>query len=289
MRITGYLNPSELALWLYLILTGMLILLRHSVLPHAHFQLAIRAGVILVTGLLAWMQHRGNFTKALPAIRFILPLLLLTYLYKETDTLNNTFFSHDLDPFFSGIEQSLFGLQPALAFAVNIPSDLFAELMYFGYFSYYLMLAAVPIYIYFTRDPAIASRTMFIIIHSFFLFYILFILFPVGGPQFYFTDWPVLPQGYFFGTVMRFIQENGEAPTAAFPSSHVSICFMLIALSYRYAKVLLKFIIPVAVLLVLSTVYIRAHYIIDIIGAILITPVFYLFSNFIFDKIYKKP
>lgn len=289
MRLSGFFYPAEVALCIYLILTGILLSFHHSLVPHANALLTFRIVVVLFIMLLALIQPAGRYVRALAFFRFMFPLVMLAYLYAETDLLNNFLFSENLDPFFSHLEESVFGFQPSLVFAELIPSEIFAEIMYFGYFSYYLMLVIVPVYIYRKDGEDKANRVMFIMIHSFFVFYLFFILVPVAGPQFYFTDWPSLPDGFLFGNLMRWIQELGEAPTAAFPSSHVSICIMLIMLSHRYAKEILKFIIPVAFLLVLSTVYIRAHYLIDVLAAFVITWPLYRFSGFIYDRIYLKP
>jgi membrane-associated phospholipid phosphatase len=289
MRISGYFKPSELAMFAYLLLTGIIVVLHRKLLLGANLLLAIRAGVFLMVILLAWLQDKRMHVGSIRLVRFVFPLAMLAYLYSETELLNNFLFEQDLDPYFASWEEALFGVQPALAFAERFSSSAMAETMYFGYFSYYMMLLLVPVYIYFRESESIANRTMFIVLHSFFLFYLLFILVPVGGPQFYFTDWPALPRGYVFGPLMRFIQDHGEAPTAAFPSSHVSICIMLILLSVRHAKTLLKFLVPVALLLVLSTVYIRAHYVIDVLAAFVVTPAIYTFSGFLHDKIFTNP
>ncbi len=289
MRLSGSFYLSEVALCTYLILTGLLLAFHHSAVPGALSLLLVRIAGVLTVITLALARPSSNQRRALEIVRLLFPLAMLAYLYGETDKLNNFLFSEDLDPFFSGVENNLFGFQPSESFALAMPWNWFAEAMYFGYFSYYIMLLVVPLHIYFTRGLRDANRVMFIILHSFFIFYLVFILLPVGGPQFYFTDWPPLPGGYFFGPVMRLIQQLGEAPTGAFPSSHVSICIMLVLLSARYARTLLKYILPVALLLVMSTVYIRAHYVIDILAAGLVTWPLYSFSRTIHDHLQHKP
>ena len=281
-------KPAELALFSYLFLTGVFILLHFSVLSHALGLLVLRVAVTLLVLLLIWWQSRKPEGDAIGLVRFMFPVAMLAYLYSETDQLNNLVYASDLDPLFSQLEERLFGFQPALAFAEQFPWNILAETMYLGYFSYYLMLAAVPLFIRLTAGPQAGDRAMFIVIHSFFIFYIVFILFPVSGPQFYFPDWPAFPPGYVFGPLMRFIQEWGEAPTAAFPSSHVSICLMLVLLSFRYARPLLKWLLPVSILLVFSTVYIRAHYVIDILGAVAVTWPLYRLSGLVFDRLSPK-
>ena len=285
MSKSGHFTPSEKAVLVYLAITGLLIVFQFPALPDAIAQLLIRAVIMVVILLFAFWQSKRTLSPLAEMVRFAFPLVLLTFLYSETDTLNNFIFREDLDPFFSHIEASLFGMQPSLVFAERLPFNGFAEAMYFGYFSYYVMLAAVPMYVFLKEGKQAGNRVMFIVIHSFFVYYLIFILFPVGGPQFYYISWPVLPEGYFFGSIMRFIQAHGEAPTAAFPSSHVSVCIMLILLSYRHARPRIKFLLPVAVLLVLSTVYIRAHYLIDVLAAFLVTPLIYFYSGFIYKRV----
>jgi len=161
--------------------------------------------------------------------------------------------------------------------------------MYIGYFAYYLMVAFIPIYIYFFISRYLAERSVFIIISSFTIYYIIFIIIPVTGPQFYFKDQlSKLPNGFIIGPVLRFLQGHGEAPTAAFPSSHVSICLMLLWICFRYAKKLLYLNLPVSVLLLFSTVYIRAHYVIDVVAGIILTPVVYALSMKLFSILTKK-
>jgi len=279
------LNPTDVVVITYLVITALLIAMFHSSLIHASGQIAIRLSFIILIIVVVWIQYKWLTGRVSSLIHLFFPLILLIYLYQETDTLNNLIYPVNLDPFFSRIELILFGRQPSLWFSVIIPYNTFAEVMYFGYFSYYLMLIAVPLFFFFRKIDETAEKAMFIIINSFLLFYLIFIVIPVAGPQYYFTGWPELPKGYLFGSVIRWIQQMGEAPTAAFPSSHVSVCLILIIFCYKFERKLVQYMIPIAVLLILSTVYIRAHYVVDIIAAFFITPVIYWISNSFYSKI----
>lgn len=259
-------------------MTGLLILLKYPHLEFTGSHFFLRLIVFIVIIFLASIRNRNHLYKTRQFVRIFFPLILLAYLYKETDYLNNLIFPENLDIFFSRIEEGLFATQPSYWFAQICNSNIFAELMYFGYFSYYLLLAGIPLYFYFKRETKTAEQLVFMLSNSFLIYYILFIILPVAGPQFYFTDWVIIPGGYLFGPIMKTIQANGEAPTAAFPSSHVSICLMVLMFCYKYSRKLLMVIIPIATLLILSTVYIRAHYVIDVIAAIALTPLIYYIS-----------
>ena len=74
--------------------------------------------------------------------------------------------------------------------------------------------------------------------------------------------------GYGKGVFYKLVadaQASGERPTAAFPSSHVgmsTICMLL--LFHLRQKRLLFVLLPVYVFLCAATVYIQAHYLVDV-------------------------
>ncbi len=81
---------------------------------------------------------------------------------------------------------------------------------------------------------------------------------------------------------MHFIQRMAEQPTGAFPSSHVGISVIILMLSKRIAPLFFKITWPLVVLLILSTVYIKAHYAIDTIGGLILAPFVLYFSDFLY-------
>ena len=71
--------------------------------------------------------------------------------------------------------------------------------------------------------------------------------------------------GGFFYDMVRSAHDAGERPTAAFPSSHVGVSTILMILAWTArSRRLFLGILPLYVLLCLSTVYIYAHYAIDV-------------------------
>jgi len=229
-----------------------------------HF--GIRAGVIILIFLFVWI-HNTNQNPVAGVIRYFLPFALLSYWYPETFYFNNFIFDN-LDHHFVKADLFLFGCQPSLVFSERIPYSWFSELMYFGYFSYYLLIFGMALWYYlFCKD--LANKSVFVFICSFFLFYMVFAILPVMGPQFYFpSSLNEVPDGYLFCKLIRFIQAIGEKPTGAFPSSHVGITFTVVIFVAQYNRVLLKYVLPLFVILVLSTVYIKAHYLVDVVGGL---------------------
>lgn len=212
----------------------------------------------------------------------ILVFALMTFLYKETAMLNTLIFPK-IDEFLSNLDQNIFKFQPSIEFSKHFNSLFFSELFYFGYFCYYL-LPLVVLGILYKFLPQKIEEFGFILITSFLLYYFIFIIIPAEGPQFYFTfpDNYIEAQGI-FGNAIKLIQKNGEAPTAAFPSSHVGISWIVIFWLYQNFRKSVKYFLPFVVLLMFSTVYIKAHYFVDVVAGFISAPIVF----FLTFKFYK--
>lgn len=244
---------------------------------------------ILVMTLALWGVYRMIPCRITKMVRIMAQIALLAWWYPDTYEINRMF--PNLDHLFAGWEQDLFGCQPALLFAKALPWAVVSELMSMGYFMYYPMIAAVVLYYFFCRYYE-AERVGFVMLASFFIYYLIYIYVPVVGPTFYFdavgvqdiakgifpamgdyfsTHTSCLPTpGYTDGIFYQLVEnakEAGERPTAAFPSSHVgvsTIC-MLLAWHSRNRKLLFTM-LPFYIFLCMATVYIQAHYLIDAIA-----------------------
>ena len=216
----------------------------------------------------------------------ILVFALMTFLYKETAMLNTLIFPK-IDEFLSNLDQTIFNFQPSIEFSKHFNSLFFSELFYFGYFCYYL-LPLVVLGILYKFLPQKIEEFGFILISSFLLYYFIFIIIPAEGPQFYFTfpDNYIEAQGI-FGNAIKLIQKNGEAPTAAFPSSHVGISWIVIFWLYQNFRKSVKYFLPFVILLMFSTVYIKAHYFVDVVAGFLTAPIVF-FLTFKFYKFLNR-
>jgi membrane-associated phospholipid phosphatase len=272
-KILKIVYPTDLITLAYILITGIFIILSGFKLTDINTHLSIRIGFVLIITLLIYLDFYFP-NRVIRFLRIFYPLALLGYFYPEIDYLNNVFFNN-MDPQVANLEITIFGGHPSVWFSEYFPWKWFNELMNFSYFSYYFLIFLVAYWVY-KKNPEKFPFVMFIICMSFYIYYFIFILFPVAGPQFYLTPPDnQLPDAYLFREAIKFVHSIGERPAAAFPSSHVGIMCILLYLSYKFARNLLKWLIPISILLILSTVYIKAHYVIDVIGGFLTVPVIY--------------
>ena len=295
----------------YLLLTTLLMLFTWTKLPDPAPMLWGRFHA-LVSLLALWGVYRMVPCRLTMFCRVALQLAMLSWWYPDTFSLNRIF--PNLDHHFAALEQSIFGCQPALLFSQHWTNAAWSELMYLGYASYFPLLVIVTLY-YFLKRYDEFQRTAFVLISTFFAFYVIFVLLPVTGPQYYYLaagldniaagifpnvgnyfmthDEMMHMSGYEQGLFYQFMEHAhaaGERPTAAFPSSHVGVTLVMLLLSWRTGSWRLTAFVGVFLLLMcMATVYIRAHYAIDVIAGFVVGAVFYITFQLLFKKADQWP
>ena len=290
----------------YFLFTLILMLFTYTKLQNPESMLWGRARFLVIT-LALWGVYRMIPCRFTLFCRVGAQLALLSWWYPDTYEFNRMF--HNLDHVFAGYEQQLFHMQPALVFSQKISSPVFSELMHLGYASYYPLIGLVSLYFFFYKYQEFARAT-FIILASFFIYYVVFIFLPVTGPQYYYlaagvdqiaqgnfpnvgdyfaTHDESLPipgwDGGFFYQCVASAHATGERPTAAFPSSHVGVTAILLLLAWHARnRKLLYIILPFFVLMCFATVYIQAHYAVDVIGGWISGVVIYAVLLFLSKK-----
>ena len=293
-------RPGLLAIeWvtlIYTLFTAILVLLLWHEFRDPWQLLTGRAFVLGGMALLFFF-HRLRPNRYTLFLRNLYPLTLLGYWYPDTYEFCQIF--PNLDHVFAAADAALFGCQPSIEMSGWLSGKVWSELFHLGYFSYYPLIALAVL------SPLIKSRneferSAFIVLTAFFLYYLIYLFLPVAGPQYYFHavgediinagHFPQLgdyfryhtelaaspgPDG-FFRSLVESTQQSGERPTAAFPSSHVGMSTVLLFLLWRTGRALFWCALPFYVFLCGATVYIEAHYLIDVFGGWVSAVIFYL-------------
>ena len=295
---------------IYNALTSILILILYPRMDHPGIMLLERLGIVALTFALMYL-YRAYQCRLTAFVRMVVQMSLLAYWYPDTYEFNRVF--DNLDHIFAAMEQSLFECQPSVEFSKHFPSIWFSEPLNMGYFFYYPMMLILVVY-YFINHYMKFEKVCFVLVTSFFIYYLFYLLVPVAGPQFYFPaigmdrvnaceflplgdyfNYNVLlfpAPGYehgFFYNLVEASQEVGERPTAAFPSSHVAISTIVMIMSSKVSRKLTYFLLPFYILLCLATVYIQAHYLIDSIVGFISAFFVYRIAVTMYDKWFITP
>ncbi len=300
----------EKATLIYTLLTSVLILFLFQEMDHPWHMLLDRAMIVGLTFLLMYL-YRLAPCKFSAFVRIAVQMSLLSYWYPDTYEFNRFF--PNLDHIFASAEQWMFGGQPAIWFCEALPYQWASEAFNLGYFSYYPMILVVTMF-YFIFRFELFEKLSFVLVTSFFVYYLIYIFVPVAGPQYYFPaigldnvakgifpaigDYfnhhldllpgPGFDDGFFYNLVEG-SQQVGERPTAAFPSSHVGVSTLLMIMAWRGSRKLFVFLLPFYVLLCCATVYIQAHYLIDAIAGFVSAFILYVVVTKVFKLWFAEP
>ena len=281
------LYTAEWLTIVYILITVLYLLLFFPKVHHRALFFGSRMAVITTIGFLALLSHKVQIPK-LDSVRQFLPFLMLGYWYSESFYFSGILFENK-DLFFYDLDAHLFGCQPSLVFSQMFPQAWFSELMYFGYFCLYIFLFGIPLWFWFHKKEHF-DRVVFVLMLSVFLYYSIFDMLPVVGPQFFLAAKDThVPDGYLFCWLVRFIQHQGENPTGSFPSSHVGTTMVILLLTFNLERKLFWALLPFSIILMLSTVYIKAHYLVDVFGGIVSAVLFYWIANRMYDLLGYNP
>lgn len=194
------------------------------------------------------------------------------------------------------IDRWLFGVNPTefLSAYLNPYAVEFFQIVY-GLFYLMPVIYAMELYLWHRYEEL--KYAIFVIFFGFYLSFIGYLLVPAIGPRFSIHDFHKINlelNGLFVSEFIRNIINFGEsipqnisnpeffAQRDAFPSGHTIIIILLTYLSHKIKSKSFYFYFPYAILMIFSTVYLRYHYVIDLIAAIPVV----LITVFAANKLY---
>lgn len=249
---------------LYLAVTGVL---AAATLTGVGLALAgAHAVAAAAVGALARRSLPGS--RPLRFLRIFLPVAVTPLLYTELETLNQLVNPGYLDAVVQGWEAGLLGGQPSLEAARRWPSLWLSELLHLGYFSYYFVVPAAALAVWWKAGDRGLERAAVTVGLAFFLCYLVFAVFPVAGPRYQFPRIEGPPAGGAVFELVHGVLEAGSSKGTAFPSSHVAAAAAALLAARRDARRWFWILLVPVALLTVGTVYGRFHYAVDALAGI---------------------
>lgn len=243
-------------------------------------------GVNLVIGVLIMAAGRGaarSDSAVLNIIRDFYPAVMIYVVFKEVHLVIQTMQRVDFDPVFIGIDRWLFGTDPTVWLS-RFAHPALTEFMQLSYTSYYFILLALGVALYRKDHRGVFPIAVFTITYGFFLSYLGYMLWPGVGPRFTLHDFASLDldlPGVWLTEGLRIVINAGESipPGAAnpyalaqrdvFPSGHTQMTLLAMYFAHRY-RIRSRYVFDViGILIIISTVYLRYHYAIDLVAGAL--------------------
>jgi len=278
-KILKPFNIIDLTVIVFYLLLITMNLVFHDRVEYWQELIAIEFGTILFAVISAQKHHSSNslIWKHLH-LWYVAPLILLTFkqLYFMVHPIHPT----DYDELLINIDRLMFGVDPTI-WIYQFANPFLTELLQIVYNLFYLLPLILGVELVIKKRMLEFEYAAFLVVYGFFLSYLGYFSLPAVGPRFtlhdfYSVEWE-LP-GLFLTNILREFVNIGESiPSGTlnpelvvqrdvFPSGHTQITLVVMILSYKFEAKTKYFLIPAGTLLVIATVYLRYHYVIDLIA-----------------------
>lgn len=214
------------------------------------------------------------------------PILFLILIYESLGDLIQHL-QPDIDPLLIQIDFFIFGVHPTIWMEQWIV-PWFTDIMSLAYISYYFLPVIFIVALYLKDKMLEFDEAMFILAFGYYVSFIGYTLFPAIGPRYAMAHLYSVPlEGSLLTDLVRDVLNAIEHNKRdCMPSGHTQIVLIVLFLAYRYERFLFYIFFPLVCGLILSTVYLRYHYVIDLfvgaslaVGCLLIGPRLYRWWN----------
>jgi membrane-associated phospholipid phosphatase len=222
---------------------------------------------LILLGLLFVIQlssGRKKMGKARTFFYHFSPILFVVSVYQSLGNLIQ-YLQPDIDPSLIWIDFFIFGVHPTLWMEQWIV-PWFTDIMSLVYLSYYFIPVFLVTVLYLKDRRAEFERSIFILGFGYYVSFIGYILFPAIGPRYAMAHLYSIPLAG--SLITDFVRDTLNAlehnRRDCMPSGHTQMALIVLYLAHRYEKFLFYLLSPIICALILSTVYLRYHYVTDL-------------------------
>ena len=221
-------------------------------------------------------------------LRDVMPFLFCIAIYTNLHDTIHFVNPHDIHWTLIKIEKWIFGVQPVL-WAQKFYHPWLTDYFSLAYMNYFYIAGAVVLYLLLKKDYINMRKVLLGTILTFYFGYFLYILFPAAPPRLVLANQFVrdFGGGWITATQTKIVQIGARDARAAFPSLHGAVTLISLMYAFKYSKKLFVFLLIPGISLILATIYLRHHYVVDLLAGFILA-VFTYFVSPAIDRWYKR-
>jgi membrane-associated phospholipid phosphatase len=267
------LNPSDLLTLTFLVLFSGLAVFPVPLNPVWAGLLATYVALAAAVLIAALYRTRVGPAKKGFYLSVVATVITVLFIFNSLGALIAGIHKTTFDARLIAVDHALFGVHPTV-WLERLSNPLLTGLLQFAYISYYFIPVSLGVVLIARGRFGEFEEVLFGILLCFYLSYVGYLLVPAIGPRFTLShlqtgDLQVSP---FIKTIQNGLNSLEKNKTDAFPSGHTAVSLMTLYYAWKKReKKLFAGLIPVVAGLIISTVYLRYHYVIDVIAGIALT------------------
>ncbi|NJD55203.1 MAG: phosphatase PAP2 family protein [Nitrospirae bacterium] len=269
LNVLLQLRPADALNFFFLaILTVITVAYRHVVDHTAHLIL-LYSGLFFAQAFLILFREKNRAFHWV--YHLIFPTISILVIFDSLGHLVHAINPQDIDPLLISLDRLLFGGHPTVMME-HIMTPLLTDLLQLAYSSYYFLPVTLGAVLLIRRREDAFDRSLFLIMFCFYLSYAGYLLFPALGPRFTMNhlQHEELRGLFLTGPVQELLNRLEGIKRDAFPSGHTGIALTVLVLSRQYEKKLFRLFLPFVTALIFSTVYLRYHYVVDVLAGVIL-------------------
>jgi membrane-associated phospholipid phosphatase len=282
-KIAETLNATDRLLIAFWVLLSLASLLLHSRFPNWQLSILANSVACLTACLIAFIAKSSN-SKVLHGIHHWAAYPLVVFTYKQIYYLIPPIHQgKDYDSLLIAMDQALFRVHPT-QWMEGFSNPYLTELFQIFYSLFFVFFLVVGIELYRKHGFAFFRFTA---VYGFLISYIGYLFLPAVGPRFTLHDFSRIGSdlpGLFVTSALRWCVNICESIPAgasnsvalacaqrdAMPSGHAMMMVIMMVFVCKEKLKCRNFILVSGVLLIIATVYLRYHYIVDLVAGILL-------------------
>jgi membrane-associated phospholipid phosphatase len=234
----------------------------------------LAAVVVLLAGLALALRRRPG-SALVRGLRETVPLLACFLIYTNLHDTIGFVNPHDVHHYLVALDRMIFGVQPCV-WAERLITPARTEVMQFLYLNFFWIAPSTSLILLVQRRwPEFRAATLGVVA-SFFMGYALYVVFPAAPPRLVLVyEFTKNLRGYPVGFSNLSAQAFSLLPVdsrAAFPSLHAAASLVALLFAWRYVRWWFWLLLPFALGLWASTIYLRHHYFVDLVAGWLLAP-----------------
>ncbi len=270
MRMRTRLNPADrLTLFFIGMLAATVLLNTPSIAswPQIILKYALLALAVIALAALKERYSGKGFFRLLHAF---FPIIAVVVIFNSLGDIIPLVRSRYYDDVLIRVDHLLFAVHPTV-WMERFNNAWLTAVLQIAYISYYFMPISLAVLLFAGGKENEFEAAVFALLLCFYLSYAGYLLFPAVGPRFTLNHLQTaeLQRGPITSWIQQTLDMLERNKTDAFPSGHTAVALVTLCFAGKFReKALFRVLAPAAAALIISTVYLRYHYVIDVLAGI---------------------
>ncbi len=249
----------------------------------AGYLLALYSMIIFIQMLLVRISQRNAFLTVTRDIVF--PVLSVLIIFDSMGLVVHSINPQDIDYLLIRLDYLIFGCYPTV-YLEGISSPLLIDILQLAYCTYYVVPIGVGVLLKVQGKHEAFDKYVFLILLCFYFSFVGYMLFPALGPRYTIEHLQTVDADGFMvsKTIQDILNMLEGVKRDAFPSGHTGISLASLFLALRYARRAGFILILPILLLVCATVFCRYHYVVDVIGGLILCVVTLVLGELYYNR-----